>query len=117
MKRIALLVLVPVLLIFPVESSFAKSSKWMSYAQLKSFASKLKSSGQAMDRLECSADMKTGKRYFKVRHKNSKKQWKWAVARSVLNLNKKYRSQGFKQVSLSTVIRKTGKFQCGVWVK
>jgi hypothetical protein len=118
-KIIAKLSIAISILCLSIAYSQAKSSGWMSYSELKRFAAELRSNNRSMDRLECSADMKSGKRYFKVRHKNnrSKREWKWAVARSVLNLNQKYSAKGYRQVSLSTVIRKIGKFQCGVWVK
>ena len=107
-------------LFFSVENADAASSGWMSYNELKKFAAKLKADKNMMDRLECYRDSDTGKRIFKVRSKSNrfKKQWQWAVESSVTNLNRKYISQGYRQISLSSnTAGKYGKWQCAVWTK
>jgi|GEM_PF-5094109 len=107
-------------LFFSTVNANAASSEWMNFNELKIYAAKLKADKRMMDRLECYRDSNTGKRIFKVRSKGNRfnKKWQWAVESSVTNLNRKYLSQGYRQISLSSNIAgKYGKWQCAVWTK
>ncbi len=104
--------------IYSHTAALAATSEWMSYPDLKKFAVKLRAEKRSMDRLECYLGNNKRKRIFRVRHKSNRleRDWQWAVASSVINLHAKYISDGYRRVSLSSVMGKN-KFQCAVWVK
>jgi hypothetical protein len=121
-KHIMILLCVAAFTASSMSNVVAKSSGWMTAAQLNKFDKEMRKQKKKFSRITCINEFRGSKRKPKillrvgVRSNRSNRSWGWAVGRSVSNHGIKFERAGMRQLALHTSIEPSGyRFQCAVW--